>query len=86
MTLDRFGKKLLYQSFEQHAREQASHASDPTVRHSWELAADSWRMLIELISERCFCGRAAVGAKYYEGGVGFLTAPNTCTNPWCIIF
>ena len=68
MTVGRFEKLTLYQSFEQRALEEARKARDPVIRHSWELAASSWRHLAEMLSERCFCGRLAVGSKYYDGG------------------
>ena len=68
MTVGRFEKLELYRSFEQRAVDEARKAHDPQIRESWELAASSWRHLAEMLSERCFCGRLAVGAKYYEGG------------------
>lgn len=77
MTVDRFEKLTLYHSFEQRALDQARKAQDLTIRQSWELAASSWRHLAEMASERCpLCGRLAVGAKYYEGGVEFPIAAN----------
>ena len=68
MTVGRFEKLTFYQSFEQRALDEARKAHDPTIRQSWELAASSWRHLAEMLSERCFCGRIALGAKFYEGG------------------
>ena len=68
MKFERQDKKQQYQSFERHALEQARKAADPQLRDSWLLAADSWRKLGEMVVEHCFCGRPAIGAKYYEGG------------------
>ena len=68
MTVGRFEKMTLYQAFEQRALDEARKARDPSIRQSWELAASSWRHLAQMLSERCFCGRVAAGAKYYEGG------------------
>lgn len=69
MTVGRFEKRTLYQSFEQHALDEARKAHDPQIRQSWESAAFSGRHLAEMLSERCFCGGLAVGSKYYKGAV-----------------
>jgi hypothetical protein len=68
MSVGRFERKQIYLSYAQHALEQALKARDEKARKTWEQVAAAWSRLARMTPERCFCGRDAIGAKYYDGG------------------
>jgi hypothetical protein len=48
------------------AQSKRDASNDPILRGSWRLAQEGWEHLARLRAERCFCGLAAIGSKFYE--------------------
>ena len=72
MKFDHLERKSLHRSFLEQALAQAAKATDPEVRQAWTTVAESWKQLAQISSERCFCGRDAVGS--HHNGQGARTA------------
>ncbi len=59
--------RAVYQEMARRARSRAEAADDPILQSSWATASESWDQLARLRFQTCFCGRAAIGCKYYTG-------------------
>lgn len=63
---DRLDWQAMFQDMARAAQSKAGVSADPGLRQVWTHVSERWEYLARLYSERCFCGRAAIGAKYYR--------------------
>lgn len=65
--LSRVDRRNTYTEMARIARERANAAVDAQLQKTWQSMAEAWGNLADLASERCFCGRDAIGSKFYLG-------------------
>jgi hypothetical protein len=59
--------KSVYREMAREARARADSIGHSDLKQTWKDMAEGWDHLAQLVPEECFCGRSAIGSKYYVG-------------------